>query len=93
LQFLSLTFSGETGLLKDLTNTEKSLTVELSNDLLYYEPDGSGAYIFRPDGNPAQRIATSVTTSVIKVALSYVTQNIFWYRCSYLFGYCGLELV
>jgi len=83
LQFLSLTFSGTTGLLKGLTNTEKSLSVELSNELLYYkshvgnnqggENQASGAYIFRPDGNDPHQIATggSVATNVVQVISKY----------------------
>jgi len=73
--FLSLTFDGTTGLLKSLTNLERSLSIDITQSLMYYRGyvgnnnggvnQTSGAYVFRPNGT-AVPIATHVMASVVQ---------------------------
>jgi len=75
-EYLSATFSGTTGLLKGLSNLESSLSVDLSQSLLYYkgfngdnhdgEHQASGAYVFRPNGTDALPISTLPMTSLVQ---------------------------
>ncbi|RZC32449.1 lysosomal alpha-mannosidase [Asbolus verrucosus] len=55
----------ETGLLKSVTMN--GVTMEITQDLLYYTSGGGSAYIFTPDGVDAKKIANiSVKTSIIE---------------------------
>ena len=72
LQYLSLTFDGTTGLVKSMTNIDKSITIDVSQSLMYYkayqqEGQASGAYVFRPDGTDAFPVSTHVMISQTQV--------------------------
>jgi len=75
-EYLMATFSGTTGLLKSLSNLGSSITLDISQTLMYYKGfagdnhDGdhqaSGAYVFRPNGTDPLPISTTVMTTVVQ---------------------------
>ena len=78
-QYISLTFDGQSGKLKQMKNLKKNIDIELSQDYLYYLGfagnnskdifQASGAYIFRPNGTVAHKptVKSAVKTFVRKV--------------------------
>jgi len=68
-------FDGASGLMKTMVNTDKNISLDVTQTLLYYlsYPDvkkqwpPSGAYIFRPANSTAFSLASSVQISVAKV--------------------------
>ena len=75
LQYLSVTFSGTSGLMTGLTNLEKSISINVNQTLLYYTSYNgsdwppSGAYIFRSNGTTAYPVSGGqpVSISVVQV--------------------------
>ena len=70
LQYLELTFSGNTGLLKSVHNVEKGIKVQATQHVLSYEPmaqmgANSGAYVFHPTGEAYYVNKDSVTSTVV----------------------------
>jgi len=75
-EYISITFDGTSGLLKSLTNLERSLTTDLAQNLLYYKGfvgdnrsganRTSGAYVFRPNGTDATPLAPQAMLSVVQ---------------------------
>lgn len=71
-----------------MTNTEKSMSVELRNELQYYkthtgynsfgEDQVSGAYVFRPASNVSEHVALNVTTTVVKVILNMTLLHVYY---------------
>jgi len=75
LQHLTVTFDGTSGLMKTVANTEKQITLDVTQTLLYYvshphdEKDWppSGAYVFRPANSTTYPLANNVQISVAEV--------------------------
>jgi len=68
-------FDGTSGLMKNITNLDKQITVNVKQSLLYYrsypkvEKDypPSGAYIFRPANSTVYPLSDKVQISVVQV--------------------------
>jgi len=75
-EYLSATFSGTTGLLMSITNLERSITINITQSLMYYKGFASnnnggmnqstGAYVFRPNGTDPIPISTQVMASLVQ---------------------------
>ena len=82
-----MAFSGTTGLLKNMTNLEKQISIDMTQSFAYYkgyagnnskpEFQASGAYIFRPDGTApitvdGERVKLSTKTYFVQVSVALV---------------------
>ncbi|KAL8603557.1 hypothetical protein ACOMHN_022509 [Nucella lapillus] len=80
-EYISVAFDKKTGMLKNLTNLEKKISIDVTQSLMYYYGDAgnnsepqfqaSGAYIFRPNGTAPvgrrlDRATLTAKTSVLK---------------------------
>jgi lysosomal alpha-mannosidase len=71
-EYLSVTFSGATGLLKSMTSIDKALTINISQNFLYYLSHGlkpwppSGAYLFRPINSTVYPITSKAQISLVQ---------------------------
>ncbi|XP_076458768.1 lysosomal alpha-mannosidase-like [Babylonia areolata] len=67
-EYIAVAFNGLTGALKNMTNLEKKISIDLTHSLVYYLGDAgnnsksqfqaSGAYIFRPNGTSPVGLGT-----------------------------------
>lgn len=88
VQYLSVTFSGTTGLLKNIKNLESNINLDVSQTLMYYRSypasgetvgdanRASGAYAFRPADLDAKPISSNVTVTLVEVRKT----NTFYFR-------------
>jgi len=75
LQHLSITFDGASGLMKTMTNTDKNITLDVTQSLLYYmshpkvkkDWPASDAYIFRSANSTTFPLSDGVQISVVQV--------------------------
>ena len=82
-----MAFDGTTGLIKNMTNLEKKISVDMTQSFIYYkgfagnnskpEFQASGAYIFRPNGSAqviveSERVKLSTKTYFVQVSIALV---------------------
>ncbi|XP_013402708.1 lysosomal alpha-mannosidase [Lingula anatina] len=75
-EHISLIFDQTTGLLKQMTNLDKQITIPLQHEFKYYQSfagnnskgiyEASGAYIFRPNGTDAYPLKTNMVTKFMQ---------------------------
>jgi lysosomal alpha-mannosidase len=79
-EYLSITFDGTTGLLSRIDNLAKSLSLDVSQNLLYYTAYAgkawppSGAYIFRPNDSSTHPLAGSQPVQLTVIQGSQVQE-------------------
>ncbi|CAH1794207.1 unnamed protein product [Owenia fusiformis] len=84
---VSVVFDSMTGLVKEMTNTDKGISIPLSQNFFYYighdgdnskpEKQASGAYIFRPNETNPYPINTSATLEIVNGELVNEVRQVF----------------